>query len=86
MVQIIFVWEHVTHLQVCDLFTSGFGAAETAESNMAVNYFRLVRGITDERPVSQAEYVHMIRDCIKMQRNVCIFRHFNKLDKEAIFK
>lgn len=65
---------------------SGFGAAETAESNMAFNYFRLVRSSADTRTVNKLEYVNMISDCIKMQKNVCLFRNFSDIDKENIFK
>ena len=37
------------------------------------------------KPLSVNEYVHMIADILKMNRNVCLFRYFDQLDKQAIF-
>lgn len=74
------------YICMCNGF-SGFGAVETAESNMAVNYFRSVRSAGNDKHIhSRVEYVNMIKDCLKMQKNVCLFRHFHNLNKEAIFK
>lgn len=36
--------------------------------------------------LNEDEYVHMLRDVFKMKKNVCLFRHFHRLNKLNIFK
>lgn len=45
-----------------------------------------IRTDTAPKHISPSDYVKMIYDCLKFQKNVCLCRHFNQLDKAAIMK
>lgn len=46
--------------------------------------FRKVRDPSGPRDITEEQYVKLIVDALKLQKNVCLFRHFNQLDKTAI--
>lgn len=48
--------------------------------------FSDIRRDFDPKLLSRTEYVKMIKDVIKLQKNVCVFRHFNQLNKTSIFE
>ena len=49
------------------------------------HFFEGPRSATEQKQVTSLEYVDMIRDVLKMGKNVALFRHFSKLDKNDIF-
>lgn len=46
--------------------------------------FRRVRDPSTPRDITEEEYVKLVTDALKLQKNVCLFRHFNQLDKVAV--
>ena len=46
--------------------------------------FRKVRDPSGQRDVTEEQYVKLICDGLKLQKNVCLFRHFNQLNKSAV--
>ncbi|ESO10179.1 hypothetical protein HELRODRAFT_73094 [Helobdella robusta] len=46
--------------------------------------FDIFNHVNTEKSFSKLEYVLMIRDAIKLKKNVCLFRHFHLLDKIKI--
>ncbi|XP_014789783.1 solute carrier family 12 member 9 isoform X2 [Octopus bimaculoides] len=60
-------------------------SVEDGSSENISERFGAVRSDKDPHSVqSSEEFVGFIRDCLKMQKNVCICRHFNQLDKNSI--
>ena len=49
------------------------------------NVFRL-RGSPSEKVLNVNEYVGMVADVLKLQKNVCLCRHFHNLDKKLVSK
>ena len=45
-----------------------------------------VRDVNRQRAVSPDEYVAMIKDVIRLQKNLCLCRHFHTLDFHLIQK
>ena len=48
------------------------------------SFFDGIRDVEDQRHISATEYVMMIRDSLKMHKNLCLCRHFHLLDKRQI--
>ena len=48
--------------------------------------FPAIRSDEATERLSPMEYVLMLQDIFKMNKNICLFRHFSSLNKEAIFK
>lgn len=46
--------------------------------------FDLFADVTGVKSFSKLEYVLMIREALKLNKNVCLFRHFQNLDKERL--
>ena len=59
---------------------------EDSDSCTQVNEFPSVRENDSDRFFSAEEYFLMLCDSLKLKKNICLLRHFNHLDKEAIFK
>ncbi|XP_041377713.1 solute carrier family 12 member 9-like isoform X2 [Gigantopelta aegis] len=49
------------------------------------HFFEGPRSSGEQKQVTSLEYVGMIRDILKMGKNVALFRHFSTLDKNEIF-
>ena len=47
--------------------------------------FASLRQDGNEKQFTLEEYVHMIRDTLKLNKNVCLCRHFHRLNKETVF-
>jgi len=62
-----------------------YGAESNGEEDFH-NKFPNLRTMSEQKHVSREEYVAMISDGLKLDKNVCLFRHFNKLDRDAIMK
>lgn len=45
-----------------------------------------IRDPEQKRTVSPKEYVAMIRDVIRLQKNICLCRHFHTMDLSVIQK
>ena len=50
------------------------------------NSFPDLRTSNTKRSMHISEYVHMIYDSLKLSKNVCLFKNFQRLDKDEIFK
>ena len=61
-----------------------FGKADSEIHIDVGETFRKVRESSAPRDVTEEEFVKMIADSLKLQKNICLFRHFNQLDKSAI--
>ncbi|XP_076452159.1 solute carrier family 12 member 9-like isoform X2 [Babylonia areolata] len=48
------------------------------------SFFTDIRHVERQRHLSATEYVMMIRDSLKMHKNVCLCRHFHLLDKKQM--
>ncbi|XP_064642404.1 solute carrier family 12 member 9-like isoform X2 [Lineus longissimus] len=46
--------------------------------------FSRLRGLEDRKRLSGQEYVQCIQDVLKMQKNCCLFRHFQNFEKKAV--
>ena len=62
----------------------GQGGGQDEWSDLAT-MFPDLRQTGNTRSIMSQEYVQMISDSLKMNKNVCIFRHFQNLDKTEIF-
>ena len=65
-----------------------FSSEEKGLSNGKEASFENYSVRSESKPKFQgpSEYVKMINDCLKLQKNVCLCRHFHKLDKAQIMK
>ena len=45
-----------------------------------------IRNNNDKKTLALEEYVGIICDVLRMKKNVCICRHFNRLDKTVLSK
>jgi potassium/chloride transporter 9 len=48
------------------------------------SFFAGIRDPDTQKHLTPSEYVMMIRDSLKMQKNVCLCRNFHALDKKQI--
>lgn len=48
--------------------------------------FPVLRADSEDKRLGAEEYVLMLSDTFKMNKNVCVFRDFHKLNKEELFK
>ncbi|XP_070207369.1 solute carrier family 12 member 9-like isoform X2 [Littorina saxatilis] len=60
------------------------GDAESGTYSEVESFFTDLRKEETHRPLSPTEYVMMIRDSLKMHKNVCLCRHFHLLDKRQL--
>lgn len=61
-----------------------FGAVEAGAYSDVDNYFRDIRSDDDQKALTDVEYVKMIVDSLKLQKNICLCRHFSQLDKKIV--
>lgn len=61
-----------------------FTRLESGKKVSIDNLFMNVRGDGDSGQLSPLEYVKLISDSLKMQKNVCLCRHFDQLSKQSI--
>ncbi|XP_061163585.1 solute carrier family 12 member 9-like isoform X2 [Saccostrea echinata] len=61
-----------------------FTRLESGKKESIDNLFMNVRGEGDPRNLASLEYVKLISDSLKMQKNVCLCRHFDQLSKQSI--
>lgn len=59
---------------------------QSVSSSASGKLFELRSREESPRFIDQQQYVGMINDVIKLQKNLCICRHFHKLDKIAVTK
>lgn len=45
-----------------------------------------VRKQTEDKILSPEEYVNIISDVLRMKKNICLCRHFHRMDKQSIMK
>lgn len=57
---------------------------DATENPGLVDNFTSLRDPSAERSFSGGEYIQMIYDTLKLKKNVCLCRHFHRLDKDAI--
>ena len=57
---------------------------ENGTYSQVESFFTGIRNPEDQRHLSPTEYVMMIRDSLKMHKNICLCRHFHLLDKRQI--
>lgn len=57
---------------------------ENGTYSQVESFFTDIRDADRQRHLSATEYVMMIRDSLKMHKNVCLCRHFHLLDKKQI--
>ncbi len=62
-----------------------FYTSDNTNTDFDVDFPEL-RTPQEHKLLSSAEYVLMIQDVLKMQKNLCLFRHFDDLDKTKLFK
>ncbi|XP_046326120.1 solute carrier family 12 member 9-like isoform X1 [Haliotis rufescens] len=64
-----------------------FGNVEVGSFNQIEGYFGGPRdGSSPRNILSETEYVNMIKDCIKLGKNLCLCRHFNQMNKMEILE
>uniref|UniRef100_A0A914XSC4 SLC12A transporter C-terminal domain-containing protein n=1 Tax=Plectus sambesii TaxID=2011161 RepID=A0A914XSC4_9BILA len=68
-----------------DLKFAKIDRAEVVEYFTAKDYMPQEMNEAGEH-LSTVEYVHIVRDVLKLHKNICIARHFHRLDKEALFR
>lgn len=61
-----------------------FTLLESGKKESIDNLFMNIRREGDPRYLSSLEYVKLVSDSLKMQKNVCLCRHFDKLSKQSI--
>ena len=59
---------------------------DDSDGQSEISEFPSVRGSTDDKLVNSDEYIAMLQDIVKMKKNVCLFRFFQKLDKKQIMR
>ncbi|KAK6176290.1 hypothetical protein SNE40_014598 [Patella caerulea] len=59
------------------------GDVENCSYRKVDSYFEAIRE-DDPKKLTGFEYVKLIQDCLKLQKNVCICRNFNQLNKQKI--
>lgn len=60
------------------------GNGEFDARQLRTDAFGHLRPRTQTKNLSVEEYVRMIQDCLKLQKNVCLFRHFQNFEKHQI--
>ena len=59
---------------------------DDSDAESEISGFPSVRGSTDDKLVNSDEYIAMLQDIVKMKKNVCLFRYFQKLDKKLLMR
>ena len=67
------------------LYTMERGNGIDAQSLSHSGSFPNPRAMGSTKELQAAEYVQMLHDTAKMNKNICLFRHFHDLNKEVIF-
>ncbi|XP_077987296.1 solute carrier family 12 member 9-like [Glandiceps talaboti] len=49
------------------------------------NHFEPLREFEDTKKLDAEEYVSLVQDTIKLQKNVCIARYFHQMDRDVVF-
>lgn len=62
-----------------------FGEPETGTYTDLENFFSTPRDSDDQRHLTATEYVKMVKDGLKLHKNLCLCRHFHQLDKKQLF-
>lgn len=63
-----------------------FGAIERGGFSTVESYFDGPRVSDAEKSLSKLEYVQLVQDALKLQKNVCLCRSFQLLNKENVLK
>lgn len=63
-----------------------FGAIERGGFSTIESYFDGPRVSEQERSLSKGEYVQLIHDTLKLQKNICLCRNFQLLNKDNVLK
>uniref|UniRef100_A0A915KWR9 Solute carrier family 12 member 9 n=1 Tax=Romanomermis culicivorax TaxID=13658 RepID=A0A915KWR9_ROMCU len=73
--------------EVVEYFTARDLPASSSQPSLFLDSDSLdvQRSMDAEPKVSAVEYVHIIADVLRMNKNICLARHFHKLDKETLF-
>lgn len=45
-----------------------------------------LRKQTESKTLSAEEYVNIISDVLRMKKNICLCRHFHRMDKQSVLK
>ncbi|KAK7490911.1 hypothetical protein BaRGS_00017783 [Batillaria attramentaria] len=61
-----------------------FGEVETGTYSEIESFFTSPRDVDTQRNLTATEYVRMVKDGLKINKNVCLCRHFHQLDKKQI--
>ena len=60
------------------------GIEDSCDNQSDISEFAPVRTNSSDKLVNSIEYVGMLQDIVKMKKNVCLFRYFQKLDKTKV--
>lgn len=70
-----------------DFFVKDLSFQDLQNYKLRDEVFLDVRPTDEGRSITQNEYILMIRDCVfRLQKNVCLARHFEKFDRKVIAK
>lgn len=57
---------------------------QTNEFNEGGHRLFPIRRQNDQKPLSPKEYVAIIGDVLRMKKNICLCRHFHRMDKMLV--
>lgn len=59
---------------------------QTNEFNEGGHRLFPIRRQSDQKPLSPREYVAVIGDVLRMKKNICLARHFHRMDKNLVHR